>query len=163
MNGRKTKDRQIVVFGLGGFEPHTTFEEWPHHLTIMPWFLGAQQDRLFEGLRELSRKTAPITVGLGERAMFGARCDQPASQVDDAEKKVEALHLIVMNTVFRQARAEIEDLGWVGYKYSPHISDGVNGQVGVETITVDHLALVSDFSQQGEVSRYVREVFPLHG
>ena len=160
MNAKKTNGglRQLLVFGADKpYEVGEAFEQWQHHITLVPsWFTGADQKDLKDELRQLAKRTRPITVGLGERALMGLR-EIPATLVSDNERSLSRLHTDLLR-VLTTAGADIQNPTNLGYKWQPHISDQLGTAFEHPEVTVDHIALVD---AQPEVGRIVNAVVRL--
>lgn len=158
MKGSKTK-RQLLAFGIPEFEKGQTFDAWPLHLTVVPWFNVSALEawRLDRKLRDLTERTRPLHLKIGDAAMMGARHNVPVRLVDDS-KRVDQFHADVLTQV-HQAGIEIEDMTHVSYRYRPHITTR-HGEELQDEYTVTQLALVS-LADHGQ--KHVDEVFELHG
>ena len=134
------------------------FSKWPKHITLLPWFNDAKQEVLDESLQTLAAKTKPIVVSLGERALYGSKNNRPVLEIVH-NNQLRDLHITGLNIVANDAKAKLEDLRYVGYKFKPHITVPMDEFV-YAPLALEEMALIDDI---GHGERRVREVYSLDG
>lgn len=149
--------RQILVLGVEPFEEGERFNKWPPHVTLVPWFSGASEERLQKGLKELTARTRPIAARIGEVAWFGSNKNVPV-RIIEPNNHLQQLHLGALSRV-HIARGNIEDISHISYRFRPHVTE-YRGLELAEGYIFDQVALIDN---AGGDNKRVAEVFALRG
>ncbi len=73
------RNEHLVVVMLEPMPLGVEFEDWPLHITLVPWFPGKDEIRLDEILAGVANKNQKFEVTVGEQVMFGPRKDIPVN------------------------------------------------------------------------------------
>ena len=118
----KKKDRFMVAHFPGEVKRSQSFDEWPPHVTIFPWFVTYEAtavDRFMRVIRVLERRPVDLTPKpLDQVAMYGAEGDVRVREIG------ESTSLGVIHGVCLSAFEEfLADGTYVAGAYSPHESE----------------------------------------
>ncbi len=111
------------------FERHRN--TWPLHMTLVPWFYGAQDAPLRRALEIVAEPIAPARVRVGGEALFGPNKDIPVNVISNPEVLHE-LHESLLAAV--QTADGVVESTFIGDNYTPHIThhDGARRREGDE-------------------------------
>jgi 2'-5' RNA ligase len=114
-------DRLIVAF----LEEHTeghTFEDWPLHITIVPWFRNeVPTEDISIGLRGVLQSIVPFDIRTGEAANFG-RNGQKAVELVRTPTPLMAIERLVRRYLHRQGSWIVDETTRVQRSFRPHIT-----------------------------------------
>ena len=130
-----------------------TRAEWPLHMTLVPWFGIAdnERDQLLESLRLYSANKVPFTVHVGDDELFGAERDVPVSLIVEQHTVVklhDELSAIVGKSV--QTRLPVSE----GRAYRAHIThhngtDGIHRRFPGDEEVIDGFTAVRLLDDKG--------------
>ena len=133
---------QIIVHFLKDQRGKFDGENWPPHVTLLPWFKvpDYRQDELADELGIIARRWQPIEVDVEGEALFGRHENVPVTLL--GANALRALHYNLINTI-RLVGGSLRDESIAGAHYRPHIAHGY-GQVATtaETIVIDDFTVV---------------------
>lgn len=121
------------------------FDEWPLHITILPWFYESEVDsiRNIEIAAE-SMRSCRIALGakaiklLGRVEMFGDGLDVPVRRINDSTS-LGVIHGMLLG----QFHEKLEDKTYIGGNYNPHLTIRENNDPGeASEILVNKISLV---------------------
>ncbi len=148
--------RQMLALGLLPLEQGDKLvkSKWPLHVTLVPWFEHAKQNKLRRELGTVAQRARPVEAVLGEKALFGfVEKIIPVWTINE-NYQLRQLHDSALRAVYVSA-GELPDLRSVSYNYRPHIT--VRNNEPVEpTFTLSSVALIRDV---GNGERLVEEVY----
>ncbi len=150
-------DRQILSLGLYQFRIPQQFGQWPLHVTLLPWFEGADQQTLQHELQGLSRQTDAFHLHVGGFALFGDDLDVPVRLVEP-NQELDELHQASLEVV-EKAGGQLVRPDYVWPNYQPHITIRGGQNQPHTDYRIDQLALINDI---GAGKRAVDSVFALH-
>jgi 2'-5' RNA ligase len=118
-------------------------KRWPLHITLLPWF-GAtqpQHEPLRRGLSQLALTMPPITVAVGEQAMFGPNHDMPVHLVAN-KTELQSLHQALLGLT-KLLQLPMQNPQYTGPDFTPHVSQYEDRHVNIgDTITVGDVYVV---------------------
>jgi 2'-5' RNA ligase len=113
--------------------------EWPLHITLVPWFFTEKQVELLRALTAAAEWVQPFTVELQKTAWFDE--DTKVTLVGGAG--LPELHQRLLEVVAAN-NGQLANTTWVGKTYKPHVThhqDAVPPAKGSK-IVVDNISLV---------------------
>ncbi len=114
------KEKQFInVYFPEVIEIGAQFENWPHHITLMPWYV-AKQDVAKEVANETSRHARPFRVKTGEKKLFGPDNDVPVYEIVP-KHLISALHHLILDNIESKG-ANLINKQYCGESYRPHIT-----------------------------------------
>lgn len=111
------------------FEEHhtgNTFEKWPLHVTIVPWFTLDQnpKESVIESLDSITKEHLPIPITIGEPVMLGPNKDEPAYLIESSDSSLENYHRKILQAL-GELGCKVLDTAYVDENYVPHTSTNV--------------------------------------
>lgn len=107
------------------------FRIWPQHITLVPWFDTDNPERLKQELEIVAGDILPLSLTIGEMAIFGARRGKPLTvRLIQKSPGIEELHEKLINIT--EKYGELVSERYIRERYTPHITrrDGVIFEVG---------------------------------
>jgi 2'-5' RNA ligase len=147
-------DRLVCLF-LQVYRVGDTFQQWPLHVTIVPWFrMPDSSAQLGSGLGRALGSLQPFTVVAADEARFGprrrlVRLLEPSGQLVTLEHKV--------RTYLHKKRAWlVDETTKRRYDFRPHVTaQAEQGLAPGATVLTDRLYIVE---QKGDYKEIVSEV-----
>ena len=130
----------LLMCSLEPMEPGTTFEQFPLHVTIQPWFSvpermqGAFQNALTNTMHE-QMKQPPVKIIAGEEAVFGWEHAVRVRLLASGLGRLANLHLQTSELIQRFGGTLMQR--GVGDAYTPHVTYTKHG--GIEAGTPFYL------------------------
>lgn len=145
------RDLLVGVF-IEKFDVGDTFEEWPLHVTLVPWFRLETAKEQF--IRKLKKELAPIkpfTDTAGEREIFSKR---EANVLD--KRKWQTLHEAVLACVYNTAEPAARQFRFVAEAFQPHVTVQPDGGLRAgESVEADVVYVVE---QRGDYKQVVETI-----
>jgi 2'-5' RNA ligase len=134
----------ILVYFLSeqseGFEFKRTRNDWPMHITLVPWFVTDAAD-LDEQLQNCAREAAPFDVVLGDEAQFNpdTRVTIPADTQD-----ISQLHDQLLKCV-EASGGKLRTDRWIRESYKAHVTHHDSQPIprSGDTYRVDSFSMVT--------------------
>lgn len=127
--------------------PPREFVVWPLHITIVPWFPAADEQKLDQLLEKIAARHEAFIVKVGKTEQFGRRDKLAVNLVEDPGN----LHRLHWD-VFRQLEKNgfpIHQKNHLGGKYKPHIThQGKSHMPESEELIIDSFTLVKQVRQK---------------
>lgn len=118
------------------FEVGYTFERWPHHITVLPWFKA--DTPAIRSLEATAKVHMPIEVSIGETAMFGVQNDILVRVVkSDKLTQVHNALIAEHDGLFAFANSR-----FTGANYRPHVTLSGQNDPTPGPLKFDKLSLV---------------------
>ncbi len=121
------------------------FEQWPPHVTLMPWFTAREYDALAGFMRtveDMEECRASVIAGkLGSRALYGDANDVQVSLLEGPG----AVSLgVTHGLLLARFHGGLDDKKYIGGLYSPHIAEikGDKPFVCPDTLVINSLCLI---------------------
>lgn len=114
----ETGDYILVYFlerQLSGKRFLRTRNEWPMHITLVPWFSVSDEQALIRSVQSLAKSTSPFDVPLGDIKGFGNNATVTVAADQSAVGK---LHQTLLGLV----RDTVHDMQWVNERYVAHVT-----------------------------------------
>lgn len=92
--------------------------DWPLHITLLPWFSASDEAKFITELLRLATQSPSFTVSMGEQTMFNPQTK--VSLVNDGGK-LRQLHLAVLKAT-AELSVQHRTLQWTGDAYKPHVT-----------------------------------------
>src|SRR5579863_241943 len=102
------------------------FEEWPLHVTILPWFPATDEAKLDEILGSFARRLKPFFIEVGGVENFGAK-KEVAVNIVKPNRTLIALHKRVRKTL-DEANMAVHQRDFVGSNYRAHITQQLHAK-----------------------------------
>lgn len=126
-------------------------------MTLVPWFVEVDTKKLNNNIEILAKKTKPLKIHVGERAMFGANQDVPVRLIEP-NPKLATLHSLALYLIY-DAGGTIEDFNYIAERYKPHITLR-HDEILEDTYELDNIALIS---AEPRGSHMIERVYKLDG
>lgn len=116
-------ERLMIAHSLEPLQPGGDFTEWPHHITVVPWFSTGSEDigQLVRVLDSQADRIRPFTVTAGDEDRFGPEGDVMVRKIADP-KPLQYLHLRLLRTIEHHGLGRLIDDTYAGERYSPHVT-----------------------------------------
>lgn len=131
--------QHLVAYIFGQPKVGFTFRAWPLHITIVPWFMGGKQLAI-DTVEAIAARTPPLTVKLGEAAMFGPHNNVPVRRIINT-LPLQALHQALL-AALQQAGLQFHSTRYCGRKFNPYITNKRKLAMPAGPINIDRLHLV---------------------
>jgi len=135
------QERLMVAHLVNPIDEGDQFENWPLHITILPWFHRVEPIAKAEiGLAAEHMRACRISLGqkaLGSVLMFGNEYDIPVRPIRDSTS-LGVMHGMLLS-MFHE---NLEDIDFIGGAYNPHLTirdnddPGENSMLNVDSISI---------------------------
>ncbi len=149
-------EKFVLISALEPLERGDQFEQWPLHVTIVPWFaLPKEREQAFLNalVNRVYGKSSFVTTG-GDEALFGPDKDVRVRKLRRIGA-LAALHNIALGAV--HDFDGVVDGGYVGRDYVPHVT--YQGERGIEEGQELELSAMQLVRGDVDGSRTVERVF----
>lgn len=128
-----SQERFILVAFVNHEEVGKTFrrrrDEWPYHVTLVPWFV-ANKARLDALLRQTAVRQKSFEATIGSLEHFGDDDSIPVNLIE-SPGTFRALHTQLLESV-KDAGGTDYDERWLHDAYKPHVTRHFDGREGYE-------------------------------
>lgn len=114
------RNEHLVVVLLESMPLGVEFEDWPLHITLVPWFPCRDESRLDKVLQGVAANNHKLQVTVGKRVMFGPRKDIPVNLLTN-DGDLYRLHWDVFRTLETNG-FPIHQKTHLGQNYRAHIT-----------------------------------------
>lgn len=129
------------------------FEQWSHHVTVLPWFKANSE--AIASLAEIARQHLPIVAQIGGTAMFGVKSDILVRRVES--EQLQQMHRDMLSQ--HEGLLGLGNSSFVGENYSPHITLSGTNDPEPGPITIEKLSLVKATGDK-HIKRIRKQFFP---
>lgn len=148
-------DRLICAF-VEGMHIQETFQIWPLHVTILPWFrLADRSDDIAHGLETALHTMHSFEAVMDEQTVIGPRQSRPATLIQLPTPFSEIEHRV--RNYFHKKRAWlVDETTKVRREFRPHVTvQGSKDMHTGDTFICDRVYIVE---QKGDYKEIVREI-----
>ena len=114
------RNEHLVVIMLEPVEKGVEFEIWPPHITIVPWYLSAEGQKLDNVLTKIASGHKRFTVSAGKIEQWG-KSEKFKVQLVEDNGELHKLHLDVFGKLESNG-FPIHQKDFLGEKYTPHFA-----------------------------------------
>ncbi len=137
------------------FEEHRTghtFDRWPIHITLVPWFLlnNNSKDGVLDVLTEITKEHLPIAVNIGKHVMLGPQKDKAAFLIESSDFQLENYHKKLVQAL-GEIGCKILDETYTDENYMPHTTTNAPPPL-VRAQVIKDVALVKKLSSEKYVA-----------
>jgi 2'-5' RNA ligase len=94
--------------------------QWPLHITLVPWFTVADEEVLKACLTSVMQTTEAFAVTVGEQVLFGGHQEIAVNLISDQTDVVRLHHSLM--ALLQGMMVRIYDTHWTGAAYRAHIT-----------------------------------------
>lgn len=142
-----SRNEHLIVIPVKPYEIGVEFEEWPLHITIVPWFPCDDENKLDTLLLEIASRHKAFEVSPGEVTYFGEKKELPINLINDSDNLYK-LHRDVFYSL-EQNGFPVHQKNYLGPNYKPHVtSQGYKSVRAGEKIIVNRFSLVAQVRQK---------------
>ncbi len=130
---------------------HQKFNQWPLHLTIVPWFIISPQHltTFLNALSQSAGRVRPITLRAEAIDYFGPKKDKRVIRVVDTSQ-IRRLHSDLLK-ILDLSKAQLSSTSYIGENFVPHVT--LKGNSKSISTTVSHELYIVSLNE-----RNVRQV-----
>lgn len=127
------------------------FVSWPLHITIVPWFIGPDDDAI-KAMRKVTAQTRPFTIATDGQEFFGPKRDKPV-RIMRHETDLHQLHNDLLDSLAGYGLI-LNSTVHTDTGYRPHVADKQNHTLGEgEVLCIDRVELIEADKNQPRQNR----------
>jgi len=150
------KGEHLVVVMLEPMPLDQEFEEWPLHITLVPWFPAKDKSKLDDLLAKIAGEHPKLKVTAGKKDIWGKRNQFEVNLINDPGG-LHRLHWDVYHTLERNG-FPIHQKEHLGDKYRPHfIYHPDNSVKKGDELSISKFALIRQVRQK-KTGRMIKAV-----
>jgi len=142
-----SRNERLIIIPVGPYKIGAEFEEWPLHITIVPWFPCDNEKQLDILLLEIASRHKSFEVSAGKITFFGKKKELPVNLIN-APGNLYRLHWDVFHSLEKNGFS-VHQKDYLGPNYKPHVSSqGYKSVKAGDKISVNRFSLVAQVRQK---------------